>query len=84
MTDSPAIGIYVNKIEHRVTYKIKRGYYLELLTLEAMKLFGSTEIKITKDKNGKNLPHLEITEVSLVYFNIVSNDYQPDLRYFYS
>ena len=34
--------------------KIKNGYYLELLTPETMKLLGSLESKITKDKNGKN------------------------------
>ena len=45
-----------------------------------MKLLGSTENKITKDKNGKNAPHLEITEVVLVHFNIVNNDYQRDSR----
>ena len=28
-----------------------------------MKLLGSTKSNITKDKNGKNIPHLEITEV---------------------
>ena len=32
-----------------------------------MKLLGSTENKITKDKNGENVPHLEITEVVLVH-----------------
>ena len=41
-----------------------------------MKLLGSTKNKITKDKNGENVPHLEITEVVLVYCNIVNNDYQ--------
>ena len=41
--------IYVNKIENRITFKIKTGYYLELLIPEAMKLFGSTKSKITKD-----------------------------------
>ena len=45
--------IYVNKIENRIIFKIKTGYYIELLTPETMKLFGSTEIKITKDKNVK-------------------------------
>ena len=45
-----------------------------------MKLFGSTENKITKDKNGENVPHLEITEVVLVHFNILNNDYQQDSR----
>ena len=43
-----------------------------------MKLFGSTKNKITKDKNGENVPHLEITEVVLVHWNIVNNDYQQD------
>ena len=43
-----------------------------------MKLLGSTENEITKDKNGENLPHLEITEVILVHCNIVNNDYQQD------
>ena len=32
-----------------------------------MKVFGSTKNKVTKDKNGKNLPDLEITEVLLKY-----------------
>ena len=59
--DNPSIRIYINKIENRITFKIKTGYYLKLLTLETMKLLGSTENKITKDKNGKNVPHLEIT-----------------------
>ena len=59
----------------KVLFKIKDGYTLELLTSETMKLLGSTENKITKDKNGENVPHLEITEVVLVHFNIVNNDY---------
>ena len=43
---------------------------------ETMKLLESTENKITKDKNGKNIPHLEIAEVVLVHCNIGNNDYQ--------
>ena len=61
-TDKPSVQIYVNKIENWVTFKIKNGYSLELLTPETMKLLESTEIKITKEKNGENVPHLEITE----------------------
>ena len=38
-----------------------------------MKVLGSTISKITKDKNGKNMPHLEITEVVLVQCHIVKN-----------
>ena len=49
-----------------------------------MKLLGSTENKITKDKNGENVPHLEITEVILVHCNIVNNDYQQDSRALYT
>ena len=82
--DNPSIRIYVNKIENRITFKIKSGYYLELLTPETTKLLGSTESKITKDKNGKNVPHLEVVELVLVYCNLVNNDYQQDLRILYT
>ena len=82
--DKPSVQIYVNKIENRVTFKIKGGFSLELLTPETMKLLGSTENKITKDKNGKHAPHLEIAEVVLVHCNIVNNDYQQDSRVLYT
>ena len=49
-----------------------------------MKLLRSTEIKITKDKNGKNVRHLEITEKELVQCNIVDNEYQQDSRILYT
>ena len=45
-----------------------------------MKLLASTKSKITNDKNGKNVPHLEITEVVLAHCNIVNNDYQQGPR----
>ena len=83
-TNKPSVQIYVNKIENRITFKIKNGYSLELLTPETMKLLGSTKNKITKDKNGENVPHLEITEVILVHCNIVNNDYQQDSRVLYT
>ena len=41
-----------------------------------MKLLGSTKSKITKDKNGENVPHLEIVELVLIHCNIVDNNYQ--------
>ena len=75
--------IYVNKIENGITFKIKTGYYLKILIPETMKLLGSTKIKITKDEIGENVPHLEITEVILVYCNVVNNDYQHDSRVLY-
>ena len=73
--DNPSIIIYINKIKNRITFKIKNGYHLELLTPETMKLLGSTESKISKDKNGENVPHLEIVELVLVLCNLVNNDY---------
>ena len=76
--------IYVKETENRITLKIKNGYNLEILTPETIKLLGSTKNKITEDKNGENVPHLEITEVVLVHCNIVNNDYQQDSRVLYS
>ena len=83
-TNKPSIQIYVNKIENRIKFKIKNGYSLELLTKETMKLLWSTENKITKDKNGQNIPYLEIKEVVLVHCNIVNNHYQQDSRVLYT
>ena len=48
-----------------------------------MKLLGSTKNKMTGDKNGENVPHLEISEVVLVHCDIV-NDYQQDSRVLYT
>ena len=75
VTDNPSIMIFLNKIENRVTFKTKTGYCVELLTPETVKLIGSTRSKINKDKNGENVPHLEIIELVLIHFNIVNNDY---------
>ena len=61
-----------------MTFKIKTGYHL--LTPETMDLLGSTKSKITKNKNGKNVPHLEITEVVLIHCNVVNNSYQQNSR----
>ena len=60
--DEPSVQIYVNKTENRITFKIKNRFSLEFLAPETMKLLGSTENKITKNKNVENVPHLEITE----------------------
>ena len=65
-------------------FKIKAGYYLELLTHESMKLLGSTKSKVTKDENRENVPHLEITEVILVHYNVINNDYQHDSGVLYT
>ena len=83
-TDKLSIQIYVNKIKNSITFQIKNGYSLEFLTKETMKLLVSTKNKITKDKNGENVPHLEITEAVLVHCNMVNNDYQHDSRVLYT
>ena len=72
--------IHVNKIGNSITFKLKTGYYLELLTPDTTKLLGSTKSKITKNENGENVSHLEITEVLLIHCNIVNNNYQQDSR----
>ena len=79
-----SVKIYVNKIENRVIFKIKNGYRQELLTKQTIKLLGSTKNKTTKDKNGENIPHLEITEIVLVHCNMVNNNYQQDSRVLYT
>ena len=68
--DNLPIRIYVNKIEKRIKFRIKTWHYLQLLTPETMKLLGTTKNKITKDKPGENVTHIEITEVVLVHCNI--------------
>ena len=48
-----------------------------------MKLLGSTESKITKDKNGENVPHLEIVELVLIHRNIDNDNYQQNSQILY-
>ena len=60
VTGNPPIRIYVNEIGKRVTFRIKTGNYIEILTSETMKLLGSTKNKII---NGKNVGLSEITKV---------------------
>ena len=79
-----SIRIYTNKIENRITFKIKRGYYLELLTPETVKLRASTKSKISKDKNNEIVPYLKITEVVLIHCNVVNNSYQQSSSVLYT
>ena len=64
----------MNKIENRITFKIKTGYYLKLLISKTMKLLGNTS-RITKNENSENVPNLEINGGILVHCNIVNNNY---------
>ena len=82
--DNLSMKVYVNKTENRVTFKIKEGYSFELLTPKTMKLLGSTESKITNDKNGEKGLHLEIVELVLIHCNLVTNNYQQNSRILYT
>ena len=53
VTENPPVRIYVIKIENRMIFRIKTGYYLDLLKHEPIKLLGTTKNKITKDKNSE-------------------------------
>ena len=63
---------------------MKTVYYLKFLSLEIMTLLRRTKSKVTKNKNGENVPHLEINELLLVHCNIVNNDYQHVSRALYT
>ena len=76
MADNPPVQIYVNKIKNGIIFKIKTGYKLELLSLETMKLLGSTKKDVDQDKDGENVPKLESVEVVLVHCNLVSDSCQ--------
>ena len=49
-----------------------------------MKLLGKTKSNISKDENGENVPRLEITEVVVVHYNNVNNNYQQDSIFLYT
>ena len=74
----------MNRKEKKITFKIKKGYYLELLMTYTMKLLESTKRKLTKDKNCENVSHLKISGVVIVCCNAVDNNYQQDSRVLYT
>ena len=51
---------------------------------KTMKLLGNTKNKITKNENSENVSHLKLTEVVLVHYNIVNNDYHHNSRVLYT
>ena len=66
LAKNPPIQIYPNKIKNRIVFKIKAGCKLELLSLETVKLLGSTKQDDDKDNDGEDVPELESVEVVLV------------------
>ena len=84
LTENPPFQIYPNKIKHRVVFKIKTDYKLELLTPQTIKLLVSTKKDFDLDKNSENVPNLESVEVVLVHSNLVKNDYQHSSKVSFS
>ena len=76
LTENPPIQICPSKIKNSIVFKIKTGYKLEFLTLETMKLLGSTKKDVNSDKNSGNVPKLKSVEVVLIHCNLVKNYYQ--------
>ena len=84
VADNLSIRLCGNNIENTITFKMKTGYYLDLLSPDIMKMVGSTNSKMIKEENSERVSRLKITEVGLVQCNIVNNDYQPDSRVTYT
>ena len=59
LTEDSPVEIYPNRIKHRIAFKIKTEYKLELLSPETMKLLGSTKKDVDQDKIGEDVPKLE-------------------------
>ena len=76
LAENPPVQIYPNKIKNRIVFSVKTRYKLELLSLETMKLLGSTKKDVDQDKDGEHVPKLESVEVVSVNCNLVNNNYQ--------
>ena len=77
------ILIFANRILNKVTFRIKTGYKLELLTNETMRLLGHKPVTDTT-KSGENVPKLEIVRNVLVFCNLVENAYLQDSKLLFS
>ena len=77
LTNKPPVQKYVKRTQNRVSFKIKSGNYLELLTPTTMKIIGGTG---KNEELKTNVPQVGITEVLLVHCNIVDNQYQYGSR----
>ena len=79
------ILIYANRILNRLSFRIKTGYKLELLTNETMTLLGVGDGPIIDTtKNGENVPRLEIVRKVLVFCNLVENVYLQNSKLLFS
>ena len=79
LSDKITLKEEINMLLYIYAFTIHEKFFMnfnEFLTPETIKPLGSIKKKITKDENGENMPYLEITEVVLIYCNIVNSDYQ--------
>ena len=82
VTNNTPIKVDSNKIKNRIVFKIKNGYKLELLTLETMKLLGSTKKVVDKDESSEIVPKLESVEVVLVHCSLVKTIINMHQKYY--
>ena len=75
IANNTPVQIYVNKTKNRVVFKIKLGCKLELLSLETIKLLGSTKNDVDQDKDGENVLRLQPIEDFLVSQSLANNNY---------
>ena len=80
ITNNPPTQIFFHRIKNRVIFKIKKGCRLDFQSQEKMKMLGSTDKEIDKDKKSEHVPKLEIVEVVLMLCNVINNDYQQASR----
>ena len=80
--ENSPILFYPNGVKNRISFKIKTGYKLELLTNKTQKLLGDGPIT-DKDKVSKNVPQLDQVDYVLLYCNIVQNDYLQNSKVLY-
>ena len=83
VNEQSPILIYANRILNRVSFRIKAGHKLELLTNETMRLLADGPI-IDTTKNGENVPKLEIVRNVSVFCNLVENVYLQDSKLLFS
>ena len=78
-----SLQIYVNKTENKITLEIQKGYSLEILTPETMKLLGSTENKIKKTKTVKIVSYWNYwSSISSLSIMIISTIIEYYIRLF--
>lgn len=56
MTDNFPIRVYVNKLKHIITFKVRTGIILKIWSPETKKVHKRTNNEMPKEKNSENVP----------------------------